>query len=247
VDLLAIIVIVVVVAAALGFTHLGERGRTARCAGGLSKLGKAMNAYANENGDTIPAAGINLGKIQVSWDRKLFSYLDPGLANANSHKIMEVAPPFFACPSDTVPHREAPRSYAMAGNDMAPENWPPGKDSATGIGLFWDRRTVLALLDEEALQKPETLPSIKLSSIPAPADTVLLTEYVDGNNMMSSLQKTVVFGASQQRQAFKDGGAKFHQGKFNYLMSDGHVELLSPLQTGAFDGTAGIWSLKKGN
>ena len=39
---------------------------------------------------------------------------------------------------------------------------------------------------------------------------------------------------------------RFHLGRLNYLMVDGHVELLSPLQTGSFDGTAGIWTVKKG-
>jgi prepilin-type processing-associated H-X9-DG protein len=50
---------------------------------------------------------------------------------------------------------------------------------------------------------------------------------------------------SQQQGFFQDNSTKFHGGRFNYLMIDGHVELLSPLQTGSFDGTSGIWSLKE--
>jgi prepilin-type processing-associated H-X9-DG protein len=157
-----------------------------------------------------------------------------------------VAPIFF-CPSDSASHHEIPRSYAMAGNDMAPENWPPGRDSATGVGLWWDKRTVPALLDREVLQKPDLLPVVKLSNVPVPADTLLLTEFINPNNLLGGTRQVTVFGASQQRQFFKDGGMSFHQARFNYLMVDGHVEILSPLQSGSFDGTAGIWSLKKGS
>jgi len=246
-DLGVVIGIVALLALWFGCLRFGEQGRTTRCQENLMRLGKGMHGYANEHDRALPIAGINVGKVQSSWDMEIFLYVKSGLTKASDAQLAETVPQLFACPSDTIYHKSYKRSYAMAGNDMTPGNWPPGRASSTGVGLFWDKRTVLALLDEDALNNPKALPVIKLSSIPVPADTVLLADYVDGNNTMGSLQKTVVFGASQQRQAFKDGGAEFHRGKFDYLMADGHVELLSPLQTGALDGTAGIWSLKKRN
>jgi prepilin-type processing-associated H-X9-DG protein len=176
---------------------------------------------------------------------KLFSYLKPGLTKANSDELFEMAPRFFACPSDKAPHKKTLRSYAMGGNDMLPEHWPLGQDSATGVGLFWDKRTVLSLLGDAALKTPDALPALKIASVPVPADTVLLTEFIDPNNTMGSLREVAVSGLSQQQKFFKDDGACFHFGQFNYLMVDGHVESLSSLQTGAFDGSAGIWTLKK--
>ncbi len=234
IDLLAVILVVLVLGVWAGVTHSGEYARMARCAGNLSVLGKTMHEYADDNGGALPAAGIDVGKTQASWDSKVFPYLKAG-----------VAPRFLFCPSDTARRQAVPRSYAMGGNDMLPEKWPPGSESATGVGLWWDKRTVLLLVDEDALEKPELLPAVKLLDVPVPTDTVLLTESIDPNNIMSSTLKTSVLGTSQQRQFFKDGGASFHHGEFNYLMVDGHVEPLSPLQTGSFDGTAGIWSLKK--
>jgi prepilin-type processing-associated H-X9-DG protein len=247
IDLLAVIFTVLLLGGWVTMTHYGESGRMARCVGNLAALGKAMHGYANDNGGALPAGGINLGKTQASWDLKLYPYLEPGLAKANSDQLFDTAPRFYFCPSDKAPRKKknTPRSYAMAGNDMSPQHWPPGPDSPTGVGLWWDKQTVLALLDEDALQKPELLPVVKLSDVSAPADTLLLTEFIDPNNTMGSIQQTTVLGTSQQMQFFKHGDPQFHHGKFNYLMVDGHVEALSPLQTGSFDGSAGIWSIKK--
>jgi len=247
VDLLAVIFAVMLLGGWAGATHTGETVRRAQCARNLSSLGKAMHEYAHENDGAIPAAGVDLGTTQASWDTKLFAYLEPGLAKAKSDELLEVVPQFFACPSDSVGRNGLARSYAMGGNNMTPEQWPPGRFSATGVGLWWDKRTVLLLLDEDALQKPELLPAVKLFDVPVPGDTVLVTEMIDGNNVLRSTRDTSVLGTSQQRQPFRDGGASFHGAKFNYLMVDGHVEALSPLQTGSFDGTGGIWSFKKGD
>jgi prepilin-type processing-associated H-X9-DG protein len=254
IDLLAVVFTVIFLGACFGMTHSGENGRIARCAGNLSAFGKAIHNYASEHDDAIPAAGINLGQTQTSWDQKISPYL-------------KSVSRFYFCPSDMAPHKGTPCSYAMAGNDMSPENWPPGRDSATGVGLWWDEQTVISLLGNEALKNPESLPSIKLSDVPVPSDTLLMTELIDPNNNRRTARQVTdagsqqkktrardagftvrqvsVFGTSQQQEFFKDGGAQFHHGRFNYLMVDGHVESFSPLQTGSFDGSAGIWTLKK--
>jgi prepilin-type processing-associated H-X9-DG protein len=203
----------------------------------LRALGHAVHDFAGDHDNGLPAAGIDLGYIKISWDALVVQYLNQRSANSAIHCIV--------CPSDPAPHNGVPRSYAMSGNDMTPEHWPPGGDSPTGVGLFWDDRTVLLLVNRDALQKPELLPALKLSAVPAPADTLLLTDFIDPNNTMGNPRQTTVFNASQQRQFFKDAGARFHRSRFNYLMVDGHVEWLSPLQTAAVDGTTGIWSLKK--
>jgi prepilin-type processing-associated H-X9-DG protein len=244
-DLIVLLVLITVLLAFIGLGRTGERGRVARCAGNLAALGDAMQSYVHEHNGALPTAGISLGKFQSSWDMQVFPYLGSGLDKASNQKLAETVPRFFACPSDKAPHRGKMRSYAMGGNDMAPKNWPPGQESATGVGLWWDWQTVTTLADDDALKKPDTLPTLALSTIPVPTDTVLLTELIDPNNSMAGTGQTRVIGAGQQRQVFKDGGAQFHYGKFNYLMADGHVEKLSPLQTGSFDGTAGIWSMKK--
>jgi prepilin-type processing-associated H-X9-DG protein len=197
-----------------------------------------MQQYAGEHGGALPAAGIDMGSFQSSWDVAMLPYLDTKSVKVADEKT-------FACPSDNIPRRGKMRSYAMGGNDMAPENWPADRDSATGVGLCWDQPTVLSLLGANALKEPELLPALKLSNIPVPAETLLLTEFIVPSNTVGNIRQSRVFGAAQQQQFFIDDGAQYHRGRFNYLMVDGHVELLSSLQTGSFDGTAGIWSIKK--
>jgi prepilin-type processing-associated H-X9-DG protein len=250
-DLIAVIAVVVLLGAWFAYGHLGERGRTARCAGNLAALGRAMQSYAIDHDDGIPAAGVDIGSTRISWDTTLFPYLKPKLAKSSGayekRQLLAGVSPFFFCPSDTASHKTTPRSYAMSGNDMLPEHWPPGPDSPTGVGLWWNKQTVLALLDNDALQKPELLPAVKLSNVPAPVNTLLLTELIDPNNNLGSTRQVTVFNTSQQERFFKDGGGGFHHGRFNYLMVDGHVESFSPLQPLMLDGSSGMWSLKKGN
>jgi prepilin-type processing-associated H-X9-DG protein len=246
-DMAVLIGMAALLLAWFGIGQVGERGRTLHCAWNLAALGKAMHRYANEHDDALPAAGVNVGQYQTSWDLRLLPYRAPGLAKQNNEELARTVSRFFSCPSDKIWHRGSTRSYAMGSNDMTLQNWPPGGDSATGVGLNWDKPAVLRLLNEDALKQPEILPGVKLADIPVPAKTVLLTELIVPNNVIGSYQAASVSGCVQQQQPFPDGGAKFHGGRFNYLMVDGHVELLTPLQTGAFDGTGGIWTLKKGD
>jgi len=225
-DLVVTIAAVACLLAWFGLGHWGENGH-------------AMADFAAEHDDGLPAARIDLSNVQISWDSLVVQYLNLRSVNRTLQ--------YIACPSDSAPRTAKPRSYAMGGNDMTEEHWPPGPDSATGVGLCWDNRSVLSFVNSNALQKLELLPALKVSAVPAPADTLLLTEFVDPNNTLGGVRQTTVSGTSQQQQFFDDGGAQFHHGKFNYLMVDGHVELLTHLQTGSYDGTAGIWTLKKGN
>jgi prepilin-type processing-associated H-X9-DG protein len=250
VDLLALIFTITLVVAWVGITHVGAIGRQVRCASNLSALGKAMHEYANEHDDGLPAASINWGSKQSSWDLKLLPYLMPGLAKANSGEMFAQAPRWLVCPSDisgNAAQGRTPRSYAMPVNDMTGNNWPPSPDSATGVGLDWNGGNAAALAGPDAT--PEKLPAVKLSSVTDPAHTALLTELIDPNNRMGSYQAASVWNSAQQ-QAFFNANTNFdycHGGEFNYLMVDGHVERLSALQTGSLGSGAGIWSIRKGD
>ena len=238
VDLVVTLGALVLLAAWFGFAHLGERDRMLHCANNLRAQGQAMHEFANDHGDGIPAAVINLGNIRATWDELLKQYLNPRSPN---HLLR-----FYVCPSDTAPHQGIPRSYAMGRNDMLPKHWPPGGDSATGAGLRWNEATVRLLLNNEAaFTNLDLLVPVKLSNMPVPSDTLLTSELINSQNVVASIQQATVSGVSQQQKFFQDGGAQFHYGRFNYLMGDGHVETLSALQTGSVDGSGGIWTLKK--
>lgn len=246
-DLVTISALVLLLMLWLGWSRLGERGRTTRCSGNLKALGSAVENYAAEHKETLPPASISIEKYQTTWDLDIFSYLKPGLPQENDARLAKVVPRYFACPSDALRRSGIRRSYAMAGNDMKWQNWPAGGDVPTGTGLIWNEKTALRYQSKEVLKKPELLSGLPLSQVPSPADTVLLTELVSPENIMGKLPNATVSSSIEQRQSLMDGGRQFHGGKFNYLMVDGHVETLSILQTGAMDGGGGIWTIKKGD
>jgi prepilin-type processing-associated H-X9-DG protein len=242
-DLLAGIAAVVVLAALFALNFTGERGRVASCKRNLSILGGAMQEYASSHGGALPPASI--AQLGLPWDAQILPHLPSKVvANGIDHA--------FQCPSDNVP-RFRPRSYAMSAHNMSLENWPPGPDNETGVGLVWDRNSMSRLLGEEAAASAETdkdsLALVKLFGIPSPADTVYLTEAINGNNNIKDIQSAAVSGAGAQKDGLRTPAEqqRFHLGRLNYLMVDGHVETLSPLQTGSFDGGGGIWTVKKGN
>jgi prepilin-type processing-associated H-X9-DG protein len=250
-DLLAVIVVSILVGGWLALNHLGERGRIVRCTRNLQVLGEAMQSFANDHGDTLPPAA--LIQMNSTWDGALLPYLgaaktDAATSPGAKRLIESLKPSIFrqlVCPSDPV-KRDHPRSYAMSVYDMVPANWPPGPDTATGLGLWWDENTVSLLLAGSGKDKPASLPGIKTSILPDPANTLLLTEYISPNHL-GSVYRSTVWGVAQQQEYLKDGVESIHHGRFNYLMADGHVELLSPLQTGTPDRFGGIWTIKKGD
>jgi prepilin-type processing-associated H-X9-DG protein len=249
VDLCAVVAVVTLLGGWLAVVYFGENGRSTRCAWNLSAMGKAMEHYADDHGDALPAAGINLGKTQVTWDSKLIPYLEPKLTQSSSEQLFARVPQHFLCPSDRVSHKGTPRSYAMSGHDMRPDHWPPGNNTATGVGLYWTKAKAIGLLGETnaALKNPELLPALRRSALPDPANTILVTEFIDPWNLLGNQGRPSVSGAAPQRRYLKENASAFHGGRFNYLLADGHVELLSALQTGSFDGTAGLWTLKQGD
>jgi len=236
-----------------GFHHLGERGRIARCTRNLKTLGDAMHSFANDHGDALPPAGIE--PTQLTWDMQLCQYLKPGLAKSKSgvsDEMVKAVAPYFFCPSDPIKRGERPRSYAMSSHDMAAENWPPGPDNSTGVGLWWSNGRITQEFGEEALEKvkkdADFLAKVKLSHLTDPANTLLLTELPQRDNRMKSVLQIRVGSVEEQVAAFEGDLSKFHNGRFNYLMADGHVKLqmLSPFPAGAND-SGGIWTIKAGD
>jgi hypothetical protein len=139
-DLICVLALVAMLLGLAGFRLTGERGRIARCAGNLQKLGTAMHQFASEHEDGLPAATIVPGGLE--WDVRLKPYLRPDLVVANSayakRELGEAVAPIYACPSDRIA-RAKPRSYAMSHCDVVNVGWPVNADSATGLGIWWGR------------------------------------------------------------------------------------------------------------
>jgi prepilin-type processing-associated H-X9-DG protein len=260
-DLIAVTAVLLLLAGWFGMRHWGEAGRTAQCGRNLQVLGTAMQNYANEHGSALPAAGVEAPL--TAWSAELQPFLPgaPGKrANAQSpgarKQLASSAPNqaalerVFACPSDPIA-RDKKRSYAMSAHDMRPENWLPGPDNETGIGLVWSKAAVQRLLSQEARQamasgKLEALPAVKLSWVPDPVNTLFLTELFHADNRLGRWGQ-VVTRAEEQVNALNGNFSRCHRGRFGYLMLDGHAEWLSPLQTGSWRGDVGIWTIRAGD
>jgi prepilin-type processing-associated H-X9-DG protein len=256
-DLIVILSIVAFLGLWFSFTRSGERGRTVRCANNLRMLGPAMQSYVNDHNDGLPAAGINLGNTRLTWDLDSAQYLQPTPTRAISvydkKQLLLAASQELCCPSDLIQRTNGvPRSYAMAACVMTGMTWPLGSASPTGVGLWWDKFTVAAMLGDTTLKaatkKPESLPRFKVSDVPRPADTLLMTELFTSDNTLGSLSHTRVWNVNDQENVFKGDSSAVHGGRFNYLMVDGHVELLTGLQTGGIGNElAGIWTIEPGD
>lgn len=241
-DMMVVIGVVVVLSSWSVFIlgRFGERGRIAQCAANLAVLGQAMQSFANEHEDALPPASID--QLGISWDAQIAPYLPES-------RLKNGIDPLFRCPSDRLTHSRSARSYAMSAHDMQPGNWPPGPDNATGVGLVWNKENTRRLLGDQAAAISATntdiFDMVKRSLIPSPAETMVLTERINSDNNLKSTKMAAVSNPVQQFQQLINGKTRIHYGRFNYLMLDGHVELLSPLKTGASEGAYDIWNISK--
>lgn len=232
----------------LGLYGSRERKQIAGCSANLKVLGQAMRSYADDHDDGLPAAGINLEIIKTSWDGELIPYLKPGSGKSKDGVSPVVSRRFF-CPSEPFTNYASRRSYAMSAHKMSLAFWPPSTGDRTGAGLLWSKTEVATLLSGPGQNSnADDLPRLKSSIVSDPANTLLLTELITPENILGKWGLSRVEGINDQVAPFGVDSARFHFGKFNYLMADGHVELLTPLQTGGIGARpAGIWTIKAGD
>ncbi len=238
-DLMVLIGLVVLLSAWVGLGRIGERGRIAKCAANLEVLGQAMQSFGNDHNEALPPAAIESRRI--AWDMPIAPYLPRSL-------VKNGVDPLFRCPSDRLNHSRA-RSYTMSAHDMQSDNWPPGSNNATGVGLVWNQENLPRLLGESAVTMAATnadfLAMVKRSLIPSPAGTLVLTELINADNNLKDTRWAAISSSGQQLEQLLHDGVRIHDGRYNYLMLDGHVELASPLQAGVSQGPLNIWTIRK--
>jgi prepilin-type processing-associated H-X9-DG protein len=166
------------------------------------------------------------------------------------------------------------RSYAMprymglegklGDGELAP--WPPSANSQTGVGLsfspsspFWNQADDSIGEGSPAHPRPSHQLAVKGNMIPAPSGTILLTERIDVDNVAGYAESfaiknaeyhvTTGSGSVYAPPYFYPPAEKYpHDGRFNYLMIDGHVELLLPSKTTSDLGLRrGMWSIRAGD
>lgn len=224
--LIAILLVVLLPSLGLVINKAG----TSESAANLRRLGIAMHAFAGEHGGAFPPTASQTKTEQGtwqhlgSWDGYLLPYLgveaSPGASPGDYGKVLKVAQ-LYSHPNDESAielEGKARRSYAMvAGNGMV------GMSTWSGTGWF---------------------PSARISTIPSPATTLLITEKAGyPNNVIGRTGHAGVRSINIQtaHEAELNPG-----GKFNYLFCDGHVELLHPDETigsGSYDQPKGFWTI----
>ncbi len=266
-----LLVTLAVVAVLLGLGALlvvKMRGKSsiAVCRDNLRQLGAATAVYEQQSGGRLPYAYLHLSdQNQTTWDTLIMSMIRAAMRGG---KMDEPAPSakqagrILLCPADTVPAvawalkwNHGRRTYAMADDNMLPANWPPGPGNATGVGVHWsfgakgdrppaERIYNFAKTNEQAV--------FKLDMIPAPAHTMILTERVRPANVLGNIAGAVINNTADHMEKGAVPSEKYHQGRYNYLMVDGHVESLFPEETVGPRGQTGeqskthqgIWTVK---
>jgi prepilin-type processing-associated H-X9-DG protein len=245
------VLIFVVVA---GIWMASEKRRIWVCASHQKALGQAFAGYASDHNDELPPAVLETTNMSTSWDKEIAPYLTPKLPNQSSaeaqKKHQDKVTTIFKCPSDREPRGgAAPRSYSMPIYDVNRVGWPPKADSLGGLGLYLDSKTLAKARGSDAAESSDYLPAIKTSMVAAPADTALLVERISILNALWATRFACIASDKEQFGAKTFSTIEFHGGKMNYLMMDGHVELLWPIQSGGHMGTGdqGLWTIRSGD
>lgn len=130
--------------------------------------------------------------------------------------------------------------------DINKVGWPPEVNSPGGLGLYLDAKAIAKAREVMPTAPANYIPAIKISMVPAPADTALLVERINIPNALWQTKYAYIISAKEQFDAKTIAQEKFHGGKMNYLLLDGHVELLWPIQSGGHvgSGNQGLWTIR---
>lgn len=172
------------------------------------------------------------------------------------------------------------RSYAMPRYLYDPQAspWPPNIQSRAGVGMYWsfdddgtpDTQTKFTWnrIDKpggdgsEAHPYPRKQWAMRATVISQPAETIFLTERIHAGNLRGDAGVAYIDYPAQHCEsgvltlddgrihAYAPAGAH-HNGLFNYLMVDGHVEMLDPqvtVRSGAtLKAQSKMWTIRPGD
>jgi prepilin-type processing-associated H-X9-DG protein len=132
-------------------------------------------------------------------------------------------------------------SQLTVGSSPAPTaaDWPPNPANRTGIGLRWDWQdaTINVWDSRDSTQSghPRHQKAVRGGVLQAPVETLALTERTHPNNVQGNQNQAGIphAGPNQFLPSAQNAetSPNFHNGGFNFLFTDGHVETLAPEKT----------------
>jgi prepilin-type processing-associated H-X9-DG protein len=247
VELLILIGIVAILISLL-MPALAKARRSAialQCASNMRQVGIGFSMYAAENKHTLPYAlyQTTTPDVRIAWDDLLNKYLGGDLTSTEIAARYAPRPrAVLQCPADAVPRAwtvpNHPLSYAMPRVLIATA--APGEPLFAGVagdGVFPNPTA--------AATSPRPI-SIRVSSVRRSSQTLLLVEapnryraqgcdygYVDRPDDQYPFYTSNYNGypSNASGPAAHPPSYTLHDGKWNYLFTDGHVEFLRPSET----------------
>jgi len=233
VELLVVIgIIAVLIGMILPALSAAQRqARTVKCAANMRSLGQLLYLYANDHQNLLPPGSTdvgpspNAGGNNFTWDDSLNRYVGRNQPWSDlTNQWNPVGNPIFECPEDRydrsimfAPYRN--RSYSMV-------------EGSQGYNLPVLGMATRNFQFTTGWPLNKYFRCIRLSEAPNASQTLLLAEkaqlgtaYV---NVLGHAGGAIVDCPDDQMRGLS---APIHKGRWNYLMVDGHVELLRPTET----------------
>ena len=225
VELLVVIGIIALLISILlpSLNRARQQAMAISCGSNLRQIGVALMLYVNDNRGVLPpgALAINTGGGNMVWD----TLISKNLGKESTNIYVNNNPPgVLKCPTDliprTAPNETAIRSYSMveAGSGTWPQRIPNGVASTSFYPFGHANYN-------------KHFRTFKMTEIRRSAATLMVVESF-GNTTNPNWAGHAT-GATIQNATSQLGNHKEppHNKRWNYLMADGHVELLLPLQT----------------
>ena len=253
IELLVVIAIIAILAGLLLPALAKAKGKalTTQCLANTKQIGLAMSLHVGDNNEYFPFAAYYTGDytFQISWDDLLHRYLG---GNAPQQQLdlaimdSSYSPKLLKCPSDQIPNTVAwasygqRRSYSMVDSGFGFVNYPGSLPTLTlNVGIQW--------IKKDGSPPKYDAPSYRASVVKQPSTTLAIVENPKQDNIVGNIWPTTVRSPQEQTNNYGQAVLSLHNGRFNYLMHDGHSQLMKiqdTVGTGTVTAPKGMWTVR---